>query len=88
MIENLGWLSSSMLMVCGIFQAYTSHKRGNTLGLNDLFIWTCAIGEVSGLLYVCFGLDFDGPMLANYGLNTVIYLYLLKLRYFPRFGDE
>jgi len=79
MTEVLGWISATLLAVCGIFQMVETIDLGSVQGLSPWFIWTWFLGEIFGLYYVCKKKQY--PLIVNYLLNllatSVLLCYLI-----------
>ncbi len=80
MTELLGWISATLLAVCGIFQMVETIDLGSVQGLSSWFIVTWFLGEIFGLYYVCKKKQY--PLIVNYLLNllatSVLLWYLLS----------
>jgi uncharacterized protein with PQ loop repeat len=84
MLELIGWIGSVLLACCGIPQAYSSHKDGHSDGISHAFLWMWAIGEVLTFTYVLGFQTLSLPLIANYAVNILVLLVIIKYKYFPR----
>lgn len=76
-MEHIGFLSSVLLVLCGIPDLYRGIFQKRVLCPWDLLIiWF--LGELFGLAYVLY--IGDKPLLLNYGLNTAITGTLLYMK--------
>ncbi len=78
------WISSILLAVCGIPQAFKTWKEGHARGMSMIMLQAWLWGEV-GLLYAFsdkYGIDW--AMVTNYGLNICSILFILRYKIFPR----
>jgi len=68
-MDNIGWLGSIMLAICGLPQAWESYKTKSSAGLNWGFIslWFC--GEILTFVYILPKMDL--PLLLNYSANIL-----------------
>lgn len=77
-MENLGWMSSIFLILCGLPELINGLIRGKvgaTWGL--LILWF--LGEVFGLIYTLSIQNW--ALMLNYGFNTLIVGALLFLKW-------
>lgn len=74
----LGYISSFLLIACGIPELIKGIKNGE-VGASKGLIYTWFAGEVFGLIYVTYIGDY--PLLLNYGLNTIITGALSWIKY-------
>lgn len=84
MIEQIGWLGSLMLGICGLPQAYQCFKQKHAEGVSKGFLLLWLGGEILMQVYVINKHGFDMPLLANYWLNTVLCVIIAKYMFFPR----
>lgn len=82
MIEIIGWISATLLALCGIPQVYKSFTERKTVGVSQLFLWLWFGGEVFGLVYVLYNQDL--PLVFNYGMNTLFTGIILYYACFPK----
>lgn len=80
----IGWIGSILLSICGIPQAWKCYKQGHGNGLSYAFIWTWFVGEIITAIYVYCEHGMDLPLLANYSMNIILILIILKYMYYPR----
>jgi len=83
-MEAVGWLSSALLLLCGIPQAIKSVKTGNSKGISAMFIWMWFFGEIAGIIYICAMKEISLPLLTNYSFNVIIVFIIILYKYFPR----
>lgn len=82
----LGWLGSLCLAICGIPQAWQSHKDKHSHGISWGFLLLWAFGEVFAGAYVWDKVDL--PLLINYAINILIVSVILYYKRYPRSDDE
>jgi uncharacterized protein with PQ loop repeat len=70
LFEIIGWIGSICLAICGIPQAWLSHKEKHSHGISWSFLLLWAFGELFALAYVYDKLD--APLLVNYSINILI----------------
>ncbi len=76
MIELIGWVSAALLAFCGV-PLLVATKLGD-----KVFLWCWFLGELYGLGYICWTSQ-ALPLLANYGLNTLLVAAILWRRRAP-----
>lgn len=79
-LEAMGWIGAVCLTLCGLPQVYTTLKTKTTKGLSLGMLLTWHIGGVLTGIYILFTSG-QGPLLFNYGLNTLVTTTLLVLYY-------
>lgn len=77
----LGYLSSICLITCGL-PLFLQAIKDKGISLNLFFFWLWYTGEVSGLIYACY--INNGPMLLNYGFNSILLTVIGYYALFPR----
>ena len=80
-MENIGWIGSILLALCGFPQAIESYTNKHSDGLTWGFILMWGIGELLTFAYVFPKMDL--PLLLNYSANiiflsVIIYYKLLS----------
>ena len=80
--EIMGWLGSICLAICGIPQAWQSHKDKHSHGISWGFVLLWAFGEIFALAYVYDKLDL--PLLLNYATNILILAVILYYKIKPQ----
>ena len=68
-MDNIGWLGSLLLAVCGLPQAVESYRTKSSAGLTWGFIIMWFVGELCTFIYVLPKMDF--PLLVNYSANII-----------------
>ena len=81
MVE-IGWISSILLALCGLPQAYLSFKQGHSDGVSNMFLAMWGIGEILGLFYVTSLLSY--PLIFNYILNIMLISVIVKFKIWRR----
>jgi len=79
-IEKVGYMSSALLVACGIPELYLGIESG-AVGASYWLLILWFAGEILGLMYAA-SLG-KIPLLLNYGLNTIIVgaILMIKLGY-------
>ena len=80
-MQSIGWLSAALLSLCGLPLAVSCVRSGRA-EINAWFIWMWTIGELLGTVYVLYLGDM--PLLANYLLNSIVCLTVLRYKLWPR----
>ena len=83
-MEIIGWISSILLLLCGVPQAIKSIKDGNSSGISAAFLWLWYGGEIFGVIYIITMKDLSFPILTNYLFNVTMVTIMLFYKYFPR----
>lgn len=86
-MEFFGWISSTMLLLCGVPQAYKSFKDGHSRGISTAFLVLWTGGEFFGLAYILTMKDLSLPLLTNYSFNAIMVSIMLFYKFFPRNFD-
>lgn len=68
-MDNIGWLGSLLLALCGLPQAIESYRTKSSAGLTWGFIMMWFVGELCTFAYVLPKMDF--PLLVNYSANII-----------------
>lgn len=84
-ISIIGWLGSICLAICGLPQAWASHKDKHSHGISWAFLLLWAFGELFALTYVYDKLDL--PLLLNYSINILILSVILYYKAKPKSKD-
>ena len=85
-IEMIGWMGSVLFSLCAYPQAIKSYKDGHSDGLSWYFLLMWFIGEILTLIYVsCTSASL--PLLANYLMNLLILLVIIKYKIQPKRKD-
>ncbi len=82
----LGWLGSLCLAICGVPQAWQSHKDKHSHGISWGFLLLWAFGEVFAGAYVWDKVD--APLLINYSINILIVAVILYYKRYPNVDNE
>ncbi len=80
--EFFGWLGSALFAICGLPQALQSIKDGHSRGLNWFFLLAWLFGEVFTIIYIWPKMDL--PLLANYSVNLIFLMIMLKYKIWER----
>jgi len=83
-MEIFGWLSAFFLGACGIPQAYHSWKVGKAEDVSWSFLIMWLLGEMFGTVYVLNFNPIPWPLFANYILNAILIMIVLKYKIKPR----
>lgn len=70
-MEILGYVGSILLMLCGAPLAIQAVKTQKRPVMNIKMFWMWYFGEWFSLAYVLLKFGFNGPLIANYGMNIV-----------------
>ncbi len=81
-MDAIGWIGSVLFAICGLPQAVQCWREGHARGLNWFFLLAWFGGEVLTMIYVW--PKGDWPLLANYMVNFVFLLVMLKFKLFER----
>jgi uncharacterized protein with PQ loop repeat len=81
-MDNIGWLGSIMLALCGLPQAIESYKTKSSEGLTWGFILLWFIGELFTFAYVMPKMDF--PLLLNYSANIIFLSVIIYYKINPK----
>jgi hypothetical protein len=84
MVEFLGYLSQFLFIGATFFQARKVHQDGHADGLSHALIWMLSFGFVVMVYYTITVLDSDPVMLTGYIGQMFGFLYMAKMKYFPR----
>ena len=80
-MENIGWIGSFLLAICGFFEAFKSWKQGES-HLSWGFIISWLVGEILLLVYILPKMDF--PLIFNYSSNIMFVAVILNFKLHPR----
>ncbi len=81
-MELIGWMGAALFALCGFPQAIQCFKDGHSRGLNLWFLLSWFGGEVLTVIYVFPKQDY--PLLANYFMNLILVLIMLKYKFWER----
>lgn len=81
-MEFVGWLGAVLFAICGLPQAIQCAKDGHARGLNWFFLLAWLGGEVLTIAYVLPKMDI--PLLANYFVNLIFLLIMLRYKIWER----
>lgn len=81
-MEIIGWLGAALFAICGLPQAVQCAREGHARGLNWFFLLAWLGGEVLTIAYVWPKMDV--PLLANYFINLVFLLIMLRYKIWER----
>lgn len=81
-METIGWIGSALFAICGLPQAIQCAKDGHSRGLNWFFLLAWLGGEVLTTIYIWPKADY--PLLANYVVNFVFLLVMLRYKIWER----
>ncbi len=87
-MELIGWLGSIMFGICGFPQAYQCYKDGHAKGISGSFIWLWTGGEVFTFFYVAMLPITSWPLIANYTINLISVITILRYKYWERFYEK
>jgi uncharacterized protein with PQ loop repeat len=82
MLELSGIIGAVLFAFCGLPQAITCIKTGNSSGLSWTFLIMWFFGEIFTIIYILPKHDYI--LLGNYILNFVFLLIMLKYKIKPR----
>lgn len=85
-LEMMGWAGSLLFAICGLPQAIDCYRSGHARGLNWFFLLAWLGGEVFTIAYVWPKADY--PLLANYFMNLVFVVIMLKFKIWERQPKE
>ena len=81
-MDNIGWIGSLLLALCGLPQAIESYKTKSSEGLTWGFILMWFIGELCTFAYIIPKMDF--PLLVNYSANIIFLIIIIYYKVNPR----
>jgi uncharacterized protein with PQ loop repeat len=81
-MENIGWIGSLLLALCGLPQAIESFKNKHSNGLTWGFILMWFIGEICTFVYIIPKMDF--PLLVNYSANICFLIIIIYFKIYPK----
>ena len=81
-MENIGWIGSIMLAICGLPQAIESFKTKSSAGLTWGFLFLWFTGEILTFIYVLPKMDL--PLLLNYSANIIFLGIIIYYKIFPK----
>lgn len=88
MIEFLGYLSQFLFIGATFFQARKVYQDGHADGLSHALIWMLTFGFVVMVYYTFTVLNADPVILTGYFGQMLGFLYMAKMKYFPRKNVE
>ena len=68
-MNNIGWISSLLLVLCGVPELYRGISTGH-IGASWGLVTLWLLGEILGVIYTFNKRDL--PLFFNYSLNTII----------------
>lgn len=77
-MEAIGWIGSLLFAICALPQAIQCTKDGHARGLNWFFLIAWTGGELLTLIYIWPKQDW--PLIANYVVNFVFLLIMLRYK--------
>lgn len=81
MMEIIGWVGSMLFAFCALPQLIMvmqqKHARGLSWGFLNMWFW----GEIFCFIYVLNQPTWQIPLLANYALNFVMLLIIIKYKF-------
>ena len=80
-MENIGWIGSLLLALCGLPQAIESYKTKSSEGLTWGFILMWFVGELCTFVYIIPKMDL--PLLVNYSANICFLLVIIYFKIKP-----
>lgn len=83
-MELIGWIGSLLFGICGFPQAYQCYKDGHAKGISSSFIWLWTGGEIFTFIYVAMLPITSWPLIANYTINLISVIMILKYKYWER----
>jgi uncharacterized protein with PQ loop repeat len=82
LLELTGWVGSFLLAFCGLPQAASSWRNGNSLGVSWGLLIMWGLGEVFTLLYVL--PKMETPLIFNYLTNILFIVVISYYKLRPR----
>ena len=83
MIDVLGYFGAFVMMTCLLPQIVKTVREGHANGLSAAYAIMAEIGMICLLVYVILTSK-AMPLIANYLINSIGFLVLLKYKFFPR----
>jgi len=84
-METIGWIGAILLAFCCLPQAIKTWRTKSVDDLSFIMLWMWAVGEVMTFSYIIWTNinigEWQMPLMINYGLNTVIIIYLLYAKH-------
>jgi len=81
-MDNIGWLGSIMLALCGLPQAIESWKTKSSAGLTWGFLLLWSFGEIFTFIYIMPKMDL--PLLLNYTTNIIFLAVIIYYKLAPK----
>lgn len=81
-MNTIGWIGSILFAICALPQAIQCAKDGHARGLNWFFLLAWTGGEILTLVYIWPKQDW--PLIANYAMNFVFLLIMLRYKIWER----
>jgi len=81
-MELIGWVGGFLLGICVLPQVWLCYRQGHAHGVSLLMLELWGVGEVFALTYAIHLQAW--PLIANYALNLLIVLVILRYKLFPR----
>jgi uncharacterized protein with PQ loop repeat len=83
MVEFIGWIATTLLVVRTFPQVHKCYRKGNAKGLSRSFLWLWFVGQVLMLIYLSLQM-IAVPLIVYSVINLFSLLVILKYRYYPR----
>lgn len=83
MLNIIGIIGSICLVISGVPQLYTCYKNGHADGVSVLMLFLWITGMTCLLFYILFNHPEDILLLANYSINIIVILGILRYKFFP-----
>ena len=80
-MENIGWIGSLLLALCGLPQAIESYKTKSSEGLTWGFISMWFVGEILTVIYII--PKWHWPLIFNYTANIIFLSVILYYKIKP-----
>ena len=81
-MDNIGWIGSLLLALCGLPQAIESYKTKSSEGLTWGFLSMWFIGELCTFVYIIPKMDL--PLLVNYSANIIFLIIIIYYKVNPQ----
>ena len=84
MFNLFGIIGTFSLTIGGIPQMIKVFREGHAMGISAGMMWCWFVGFFTLFLYVIEKHPNDYILLANYGLNFFVAIFILKYKYWPK----
>jgi uncharacterized protein with PQ loop repeat len=83
MVQLIGYIGLSLLMMSCIPQTYKTVKQGHNNGMTVFYLVSLVIGFIVLIIYLCLLPKMPVPILINYIVNLICYSIMTYYKFFP-----